>query len=105
MDRSYLQGGQAPREAERLEKLKAKGAKVYLGVGKSCTRVFGVDGVPGVYHAKVLVVDSVVAFVGSGNHSNSSLANGEVTLKVTGGTVATEVYDKAWAEAQRVASF
>ncbi len=50
----------------------------------------------------VVVVDGVVAFVGSPNQTNRSLVNGELSLKVTGSSVATEVYDQAWAEAQRV---
>ena len=51
------------------------------------------------------MVDGVVAFVGSGNHSNNSLVNGELALQITGGAVATEVYNQAWAEAQRVEAF
>ena len=75
------------------------------GRGRSYKRVFGVEGRPGVYHAKVLVVDGVVAFVGSPNLTNGSLVNGELSLKVAGAAVATEVYTQAWAEAQRVESY
>ena len=46
-----LEGGQ----------LKEQGAKVYLASGRSYKRVYGVAGHPGSYHAKVLVVDDVVA--------------------------------------------
>ena len=54
------------------------------------------------FAAKAVVVDGVVAFVGSPNLSKNSQVNGELALKVTGGAVATEVYNQAWAEAQRV---
>ena len=39
------------------------------------------------------------------NHSNNSMVNGELALQITGGAVATEVYNQAWAEAQRVEAF
>jgi len=88
-----------------LGKLKEKGVKVYLASGRSYKRVFGVEGRPGVYHAKVVVVDGVVAFVGSANQTNNSLVNGEISLRVSGASAATEVYNQAWAEAQRVEAY
>ena len=105
VDRVSLQEGMAPWAKGRLEKLKKEGAKVYLGSGKSYKRVFRTEGRPGNYHVKTLVVDGVVSFVGSGNHSNNSQVNGELALQITGAAVATEVYNKAWAEAQRVEAF
>lgn len=105
LDRATLRSGLAPKAVERLDKLKEKGAKVYLGSGKSYKRVFGREGHPGNYHAKVLVVDSVVAFVGSPNMTNNSLVNGEVAVRLGGGAVAKDVYKQAWAEAQRVDSY
>ena len=104
VDRSALQENVAPWAKQRLEKLRASGAKVYVGSGRSYKRVFGVEGRPGKYHAKVVVVDGVVAFVGSPNYTNNSLVNGEVAVQVTGGAVATQLYNQAWAEAQRVES-
>ena len=105
VDRKSLQEGTAPRSEERLKALKEKGAKVYLANGKSYKRVFGVEGRPGNYHCKFLVVDGVVSYVGGGNHTNNSLVNGELALRVAGGAVATEVYNQAWAEAQRVEAY
>jgi len=51
------------------------------------------------------VVDGVVAFVGSANQTNNSLVNGEISLRVSGAGAATEVYNQAWAEAQRVEAY
>jgi phosphatidylserine/phosphatidylglycerophosphate/cardiolipin synthase-like enzyme len=58
-----------------------------------------------VFHPKVLVVDSVVSFVGSPNSTNASLVNGEVSVKITDAAVAAQVYEQAWKEAQRVESY
>ena len=73
--------------------------------GRSYTRVFGVEGRPGNYHCKALVVDGVVAVVGGANRTNNSLVNGELAVQITGAEVATQVYNQAWAEAQRVGPF
>jgi phosphatidylserine/phosphatidylglycerophosphate/cardiolipin synthase-like enzyme len=105
LDRKSFKEGLAPKAGERVAKLKAAGAKVFLGSGKSHKRVFGVDGYPGVFHPKVLVVDSVVSFVGSPNSTNASLVNGEVSVKITDAVVAAQVYEQAWKEAQRVESY
>jgi phosphatidylserine/phosphatidylglycerophosphate/cardiolipin synthase-like enzyme len=105
VDKVCLQSEVAPRAKTRLEKLKEAGGKIYLGSGRSYKRVFGIEGRPGAYHAKVVLVDSVVAFVGSPNHTNNSLVNGELALRITGATVAQDVYNQAWAEAQRVEPF
>lgn len=104
VDRVSLKEGVAPRAAGRLQKLKEKGAKVYTATGKSYRRVFGVDGRPGNYHAKAVVLDSLVAFVGSPNQTNNSLVNGELALRVSGAAVAAEVYKQAWSEGQSVQS-
>lgn len=100
VDRVSLGG--APWAEGRLKKLKENGAKVSLASGKPYQQVFGRKGQPGVYHAKVVVVDRAVALVGSCNSTNSSLVNGEVVVKVTGAEAAAQAYAKAWAEAQRV---
>ena len=106
VDRATLQKGLGcPKAADRLTKLKEKGAKVYLASGRPYKRVFGVTGLPGHYHCKFMCVDGVVTFVGSPNLTNASLVNGEVALKLTSEAVAKEVYDKAWAEAQRVEAY
>ena len=105
LDRKAFQSRLAPRAVARLDKLKEKGAKVYLASGRSYRVVFGRDGQPGNYHAKVLVVDSLVAFVGSANATNNSCVNGELALKVSGKVVAKDVYDKAWTEALRVETY
>ena len=100
VDRVSLGG--APWAEGRLKKLKKEGAKVSLASGKTYEEVFGRKGQPGVYHAKVVVVDRAVALVGSCNSTNSSLVNGEVVVKVTGAEAAAQAYAMAWAEAQRV---
>lgn len=105
VDRKSLQEGVAPKAVERLGKLKEEGAKVFLASCRSHKRVFGVQGRPGVYHAKVVVVVGVVAFVGSADQTNNSLVNGEISLRVSGADAATEVYDQAWVEAQRVEAY
>ena len=105
VDRVTLQKSPTSFAQTRLKKLKEKGAKVYLASGRSHKRVFGVDGIPGVFHAKVVVVDGVVAFCGSPNSTNGSLVNGEVAFRVAGAAVATQAYNKAWEEAQRVEAF
>ena len=51
------------------------------------------------------MVDGVVAVVGGANHTNNSLVNGELAVQITGAEVATQVYNQAWAEAQRVGPF
>ena len=90
----------------RLETLKAKGAKVYVCSGRSYNVVFGVEGQPGKYHPKVLVVDEEVAFVGSSSPTANSLVNGEVVLEVSGSAnVTAKVVKTAWAEAKRVEAF
>jgi phosphatidylserine/phosphatidylglycerophosphate/cardiolipin synthase-like enzyme len=86
VDRSSLKEGFATRSRARLQTLKDKGATVFLCSGKSYKTVVGVAGQPGKYHAKVLVVDNAVSFVGSANHTDNSLVNGEVVVKVTGST-------------------
>ena len=105
LDRKAFHSSLAPRAAERVRKLKEKGAKVYLASGRSYRVVFGRDGQPGNYHAKALVVDGLVAFVGSANATDNSCVNGELALKVSGKAVSKEVYDKAWKEALRVEAF
>ena len=105
LDKKSFHSSLAPRAVKRVDKLKEKGAKVYLANGKSYKSVFGRDGQPGNYHAKVLVVDGLVAFVGSANATNNSCVNGELALKVTGKVVAKGVYDKAWSEALRVETY
>ena len=105
LDKKAFHSSLAPRAVGRVDKLKEKGAKVYLANGRSYKVVFGRDGQPGNYHAKVLVVDSFVAFVGSPNATNNSCVNGEIALKVSGSVVAKDVYDKAWTEAQRVETY
>ena len=102
VDRVTLQEGGTNKAAGRLNKLKEQGVKVYLASGRSYKRVFGVSGLPGHYHAKVVCVDGAVAFVGSPNSTNNSLVNGEVALRVSGEAVTKDVYNQAWAEAQRV---
>ncbi len=105
VDRASLQDGAAPWARQLLERLRESGAKVYLASGRSYTRVFGVEGRPGNYHCKVVVVDGVAAVVGSPNQTNNSVVNGELALQVTGGRAATQVYNQAWAEAPRVGPF
>ena len=105
LDKKAFHSSLAPRAVGRVDKLKEKGAKVYLASGRSYRVVFGRDGQPGNYHAKVLVVDSLVAFVGSANATNNSCVNGELALKVSGKVVAKDVYDKAWTEALRVETY
>ena len=100
VDRVSLAG--APKAEERLKKLKEKGAKVSLASGKPYQQVFGRAGHTGVYHAKVVVVDRAVTFLGSCNSTNSSLVNGEVVVKVTGAEQAVQAYAKALEEAKRV---
>ena len=105
VDRASLEQEVAPRQRERLLKLKEKGAKIYVAGGRSYKRVFGTEGRPGNYHAKTMVVDGVTAYVGSPNHTNNSLVNGEVAVRLSGGAVAADVYNQAWAEARRPDSF
>jgi phosphatidylserine/phosphatidylglycerophosphate/cardiolipin synthase-like enzyme len=105
LDRASFRSGLAPRAAERVAKLKEKGAKVYLASGKTYRAVFGRDGQPGNYHVKALVVDGFVAFVGSPNATNNSCVNGELAFKVSGKAVAKDTYDTAWAEAMRVETY
>lgn len=103
VDRASLQqGGWADK---RLGKLKKLGAKVFLASGKPYREVFGVTGLPGTYHVKALCLDGIVAFVGSPNHTNNSLVNGEVAWKARGEVVAAQTYDKAWAEARDVGAY
>lgn len=102
VDRVSLAKKVAPKAGDRLQKLKEAGVKVNLADGKPYERVFNRAGCPGIYHAKVLVVDGAVSYSGSANSSNNSLVNGEVVLKVTGAKVAGEVYEAAWAEAENV---
>ena len=105
LDRALFRSGLAPRAAERVAKLKEKGAKVYLASGRTYRAVFGRDGQPGNYHVKALVVDGFVAFVGSPNATNNSCVNGELAFKVSGKAVAKDTYDTAWAEAMRVETY
>ena len=105
LDRALFRSGNAPRAAERVAKLKEKGAKIYLASGRSYRAVFGRDGQPGNYHVKALVVDGSVSFVGSPNASNNSCVNGELAYKVSGKAVAKDTYDMAWAEAMRVETY
>ena len=72
---------------------------MYLASGKSYKRVFGREGIAGVYHVKVLLVDEAVAFNGSPNATNSSQVNGELVWKVTDARVAADTCKEAWAEA------
>ena len=78
--------------------------QVYLASGKPYKQVFGKEGIAGVYHVKVLVVDETVAFNGSPNATNSSQVNGELAWRVTDTRVAADTCKEAWAEAQGVGS-
>ena len=86
-----------------VETLKDKGARVHLCNGKPYKSAFGVEGQPGNYHPRVLVVVGAVVVVGGSTPTAKSLVHGEVVLKVGGSTTVTaKVVTTAWAEAKRV---
>ena len=62
-------------QGPRLERLRRAGATIGLCRGTSST---------GAFHAKAIVIDRQVAFVGSANATNKSLLNGELCFRLRG---------------------
>jgi len=97
VDEQYTSEGTSRHMRPRLAELARAGAHVWLASGHDHTQIFGAGGrgMRGVLHAKAVVLDRSVMYMGSANLTRNSLANRELVIRARGPQVSNQFRIKA----------
>ena len=86
VDNQYASEGTSRHMRPRLAELARAGAHVWLASGHDHTQIFGTGGrgMRGALHAKAVVLDRSVMYMGSANLTRNSLTNRELVIRTRG---------------------